>query len=635
MTLRIACLVGSLLVVQSASAAPQSRGTCPQFGAQLCVPLDSSFTVVPFSGSCGRNDDGSASLTLTSWSFDFYGTPWSDVFVNNNGNVSFGAPFSTFTASGFPVSGFPLIAPFWADVDTRANSGMDGVVWYREWSVQSGDSVNRLVVTWDNVGYFSQQVDKLNTFQLILTDGNDPLIGVGNNVCFCYGDMQWTTGSASQGVGGFGGVAATVGANQGNGVDFFQIGRFDQPGNAYDGPGGNNDGVDYLDDQTICFSVGAGGVNVPPIFVNTPTTHMVDVGTQLDFGAQAIGPETGQSVTLAVDTMGLLNVSSIMTTPGNPAVASVGFTPDASQTGTHIVRFTATDNGSPPETAVVDVTIEVVGAGPDVTPPSCSTVQPAPGRVDGEARDDRPNDTGIASVVLGAQTSNLILTVDSFTTGDPVVTWVVGRLDSSMPGQGDITITDVAGNITDCAVALAPAGDCNGNGIPDTVDLANLTSYDWNGNGLPDECEQLGPVLCSPQNHNSTGLPSFLIVTGSNRILDNDVHLAAYNLPPRTAGYFAASITMGFIPASSGISSGNLCLGLPFGGYNGTILRSGPLGVIEMDIDPAAGVPYASQPNGILPVLPGTTVYFQAWFRDPLAVVAGNNASDAVQVLFQ
>ena len=42
----------------------------------------------------------------------------------------------------------------------------------------------------------------------------------------------------------FGGTPATVGANQGNGTDFFLVGRFDQAGNAYDGPGGANDGVD-------------------------------------------------------------------------------------------------------------------------------------------------------------------------------------------------------------------------------------------------------------------------------------------------------------------------------------------------------------------------------------------------------
>jgi hypothetical protein len=130
-----------------------------------------------------------------------------------------------------------LIAPFWADVDTRPAAS--GIVWYKI-------TANRLVVIWQEVGYYNQQTDKLNTFQLIMTDGNDPIIGVGNNVGFAYEDMQWTTGSASQGVGGFGGVPATVGVNKGDGVDFALVGRFDHPGVDYDGPVGNNDGISYL-----------------------------------------------------------------------------------------------------------------------------------------------------------------------------------------------------------------------------------------------------------------------------------------------------------------------------------------------------------------------------------------------------
>ncbi|MEM6671909.1 MAG: nidogen-like domain-containing protein [Planctomycetota bacterium] len=340
---------------------PTQNGVgCSQIGGSFCVPFDSTFDVVPFPATfnaCNRNDDGSGQLFLSGWSFDFYGTAWSDVWVNNNGNVSFGVPFSTFSASGFPISSFPMIAPFWGDVDTRADSGADGAVWFREWSTANGDAVNRLVIVWDNVGYFNAESDKLNTFQLILTDGADPLLGAGNNVCFCYDDMQWTTGSASNGVNGFGGVPATVGANQGNGIDFFQIGRFDQPGGAYDGPGGNSDGVDYLDGQQICFSVGAGGTNVPPVFVGATVDYTVDVGSTLMFDVQAIGPETPEVVTLTNDASALANFST-MDTPGNPAVSSATFTPDVTQVGVQTITFTATDDGTP--TASSDLVVQIL-----------------------------------------------------------------------------------------------------------------------------------------------------------------------------------------------------------------------------------------------------------------------------------
>ncbi len=38
-------------------------------------------------------------------------------------------------------------------------------------------------------------------------------------------------------------------------------------------------------------------------------------------------------------------------------------------------------------------------------------------------------------------------------------------------------------------IAVAQAPDCNGNGVPDDIDIAKGTSDDENGNGIPDECE--------------------------------------------------------------------------------------------------------------------------------------------------
>ncbi|MBK7158976.1 MAG: hypothetical protein IPH77_10545 [Ignavibacteria bacterium] len=73
--------------------------------------------------------------------------------------------------------------------------------------------------------YFGSHADKLNTFQCIISDGLDPFLGLGNNVCFSYGDMEWTTGDASGGVGGFFGAPATVGINEGNGIDYATLGK--------------------------------------------------------------------------------------------------------------------------------------------------------------------------------------------------------------------------------------------------------------------------------------------------------------------------------------------------------------------------------------------------------------------------
>jgi hypothetical protein len=97
-----------------------------------------------------------------------------------------------------------MVAPFWADVDTRGGLGQ---VWMK--------NVTSTVfgVAWAKVGYYKLHGDKRNTFMVMLSDEN------WNNVRFCYEDMQWTTGDFSGGSGGFGGTPAIVGINKGDGIE--------------------------------------------------------------------------------------------------------------------------------------------------------------------------------------------------------------------------------------------------------------------------------------------------------------------------------------------------------------------------------------------------------------------------------
>ncbi|MBL8863793.1 MAG: hypothetical protein JNK02_17520 [Planctomycetes bacterium] len=356
---------------------PVTEGACtPGNTSALCIPVDGTHQVVVFDGlggsgpanpgdPCQRNDDDVTLAIALPFVFDLFGSPQTSIFINNNGNLSFGTSFSTFTSTGFPVNGFPMIAPFWADVDTR--NAASGVVYYKL-------EATRLTVTWDQVGYYNTAADKRNTFQVIISDGTDPVVGLGQNVCFCYGDMQWTTGSASGGVNGFGGTPATVGINAGDGVNFFQIGRFDQPGNAYDGPGGNPDGVDFLDNTRQCFVTGT-LQNTPPIFLNPPSAClMASAGVPLQFSLQAIGPEANQTVTI-VETSGTPNLVCVPT-PGNPASITCTFTPDLNQVGTTNFVFVATDNFQPPASTTLGVCVQTAechqlvgrgGTGSDVT----------------------------------------------------------------------------------------------------------------------------------------------------------------------------------------------------------------------------------------------------------------------------
>ncbi len=149
-----------------------------------------------------RNDDGSTSVIDLPFQINLNGSKYSSMYVNNNGNVSFGNAFGAYTPTGF--SGLPvqMIAPMWSDVDTRC--GNCGEVYL---SVPTSDTA---VVTWNNVGFFSSNASKTNTFQLIIRDRND-LIGSNTDVEFRYDTLQWTTGDASGGTGGLGGAAAFAG----------------------------------------------------------------------------------------------------------------------------------------------------------------------------------------------------------------------------------------------------------------------------------------------------------------------------------------------------------------------------------------------------------------------------------------
>lgn len=321
----------------------------------LLIPLDGTFTQ-----AMGRNDDGYTSMMTLQFDFTFYGDMISNFYINNNGNISFGSPYSTYTATGFPVNGYPMLAPFWADVDTRNSSS--GLVYYRS-------EPNRLVVIWDHVGYYNSRADKKNTFELIVTDGMDPLIGVGNNVAFCYGDMQWTTGSASGGSNGFGGVAATVGINKGNGVNYALIGRFDHEGYDFDGAGGSNDGVSYLDDKCFFFNTGVSFNNIPPVAQGTPAVQpiVLNVGDSYELSMTFLSPEADQTTNTVVTVPAGFPDFDYVVTPGNVCSIEIDVLATLNNVGQHQVKLVATDNGVPPESTTVLLNFQIINPAPVIS----------------------------------------------------------------------------------------------------------------------------------------------------------------------------------------------------------------------------------------------------------------------------
>ena len=104
--------------------------------------------------------------------------------MNANGIVSFVYPFDDSVIHPLPLTGNnnKIIAPYWADVDTRGT----GNIYYRQTTdpgflntvteqirtafpnsqVVSVDNI--LIATWDRVGYYPERTDKVNNSVIFL-----------------------------------------------------------------------------------------------------------------------------------------------------------------------------------------------------------------------------------------------------------------------------------------------------------------------------------------------------------------------------------------------------------------------------------------------------------------------------------
>ena len=210
-------------------------------------PVQAGATLYSFGAAAGdtalaRCDD---CFIQTSWaglgpagsslSLPFFRSSYTSSFVNNNGGLSFNSGVGTWDLGAFPTGSLPpIVAPFWADVDTR--NALSGQVWYR--TSQDASLLTTLaqdvksayggvnlsfnptfaqIVTWDRVGYYYAAVDKLNSFQLALvSDGSQtytfykyPTDGIGNIL------LNWDRGQVSPA-----GSFASVGFDAGDGVNF-------------------------------------------------------------------------------------------------------------------------------------------------------------------------------------------------------------------------------------------------------------------------------------------------------------------------------------------------------------------------------------------------------------------------------
>lgn len=163
------------------------------------------------------NDDGSTGAVSLGFDFDFFGVVYSSTYVNNNGNLTFASSLGSYTPFDLTSTSTPIIAPFFADVDTRTTGSE---VTYGYGTV---DGYAAFAANYVDVSYFSNGLTT-NDFQVVLIDRSDT--GAGNvDIEFNYDNISWETGDFSGGSGGLGGSSARVGYSNGTGDagTFFEL----------------------------------------------------------------------------------------------------------------------------------------------------------------------------------------------------------------------------------------------------------------------------------------------------------------------------------------------------------------------------------------------------------------------------
>ncbi len=190
--LRIALLAGLFIAAVLLAAVPaQAVGT-----NAVMTPSGWNASAVV------RGDDTANLVVNLPFTMNWLGTNYTQLYLNMNGNVTFTGGFVSYTPGALTGVGQGIMAPFWADVDSRY-VGSPNQLYYSDITSGSIPSVNghkAFLVTWSAVQYYNNgniaSQTPTDTFQLVIVDRSDT--GAGNfDFIYNYDQMLWDKGTAS------------------------------------------------------------------------------------------------------------------------------------------------------------------------------------------------------------------------------------------------------------------------------------------------------------------------------------------------------------------------------------------------------------------------------------------------------
>ena len=299
------------------------------------------------------------------WTFDLYGETYEFFYINSKGQISFGGDVIDWTPTGFPAAEYNQIAGYWQDTDIRT---VGEIKWKK--------TQDAVYVNFIDVGYYNNQSDLTNSFQIIITSPESGILPDGNNAQVCYLDMNWAHGD----VGGSGGCCGTdpgvTGADgestnpQLDASPHVQFGRFNLLDDTYNGPygigEGNEDGINWLDYKFFNINTALLNNNLNPV----PTANLgcdtisLCLGQTTSLNVEFLGPEPSQTVDLVINQnlAGECFIENESTTNGGTATFTGTFV--AESPGISTVTMEATDSDGAVTT--LDIVVNVL----DIVPPS-------------------------------------------------------------------------------------------------------------------------------------------------------------------------------------------------------------------------------------------------------------------------
>jgi hypothetical protein len=187
--------VGGLLQegfeMRKALAVLAAAGLASTASAQYSIVSNIAGTFIDISGSgtlLAAGDDTSHQLTNSIGNLFFPANGW----VNSNGSMGAGGPYSPFTNTNLPAAGFHVnnvgLAPFWDDINVNVGGNI-------RWQ----QNADRVIVQWTGASFFGGTATENVTFQVQVFSGAG-----GIYAQYLYGGTMPTTRTR--------GDSATIGA---------------------------------------------------------------------------------------------------------------------------------------------------------------------------------------------------------------------------------------------------------------------------------------------------------------------------------------------------------------------------------------------------------------------------------------